>query len=1126
MRPPGIPWIGYNLLRLTAVIFICWALAAQFIAIANDILIYSQAPLTPSGAIANGSIDKTVSSSSSGQQSTIIGVQAPSTRTRNPYAAPTKTAATTSVSIPTSAAANAPIGAVNPSDAQAISPSIEEDDEGNVPGRSSAGVGVDVGMSSSSSMRRMRKREGEAEEVGEANWGLSSIPRQAGVVRFTVLSRLIMGFALALLLLGQIGWPEMFLYQWVPWLGPQSTPIWLGLVQSIIAVENLRVYASQVILLPSWGLFAIGLVNLLLGAVLLYLGRNLPKTPPPPLYFNHSTRLLYFTRPPACYNRILRKISAPQNVKKNGEELEVELPPSNVKTIGLDEDELEAHEAPEDHKKAARYDEEKRVGQPQPPSSRGLVHTDVRQGGYPTFSGGGLTDPGRQVPIGYLEKGKDGRLTKIIREDGTETNAPPPPLSAVEPSKGTSTLQAGKGGNGKTAPPSAWAAFKGTSADSSKDKHKHKNRKEVEVSKKDLPPRGQSRGQTIPLTGAEGQPEGREARAASAEPRRSSHEQSIRETIARDKALMEQASAKLRRADSVDTIALISRGKFPTTSTSDEMQPVESTLTSDTKGGKEGRLSRSSSRSRVPVPELNGRSESPKRKEKPNEKDKEKEGKDVMGSAKQARRTKSTAIPASSESANAASPFTDPELDATRRVRMAPWTIQGGHAQGQERQSSYSTISATEDLGPRFPLPPDRQGGLDDLAEGEEGKSQLARSSSKTEKEDNSFRQAEDGTSVSLVSLSRAGSLRGPVPPKRTNSRKKQADESVSATSAAVLEDVKRSDSKRERLDQEDALAVRKSTKLRNREDRLPKSSKLNLSLDAGRPYQAQTQSIDGEKEPSSARSSKSKVKSKTPKSPKTPRTPRSANQRLSTIAHTPSTASSRSSSLFSRLSGSGSASGFRMPQRKRAATMNIDTNPTRERGKLKPTLTTGLGRSVSTRTARGVRFDLSPSPTNSSAKRLSQAEQLDDWEDDELNDKGDRGSDESKPSLGIRIPGTNLHLPFSLPSTPRSATTTTQPAASKSKSKKTESMNTFDSTLSSEFDLELGDDSQSEAPSSASTDVRGKTVRPRIAQRVSPDDVRGAAVAVRVQPKIEVKKSRTMHVLGGGYLDGGKEHI
>ncbi|OCF45280.1 hypothetical protein I317_00802 [Kwoniella heveanensis CBS 569] len=1168
MRTPGIPWIGYNLLRLTAVIFICWAMAAQFIAIANDISVYSQTSVTRSGAQSNNSDTKDPSSSGvGGQPSTIIGAQAPSASTRDPYAAPTKTAAVVTTGSIATSDLSAPIGAVSPSfEDNALSPSTEEEDEGNVSGRARYS-GVSSSSPSASRLSRFRKRDGETEEAGEANWGLSSIPRQMGGMLFTVLSRLVMGLTLALLLLGQIGWPEMFLYRWVPWLGPQSTPIWLGLVQSIIAIENLRLYASPVVLLPAWGLFAIGLVNILLGAILLYLGRNLRKSPPPPLFFNHSTRLLFFTPDPACYNQLLRKISAPQKVLKNGEELELGrtgLPPSSeAKSIGLDDDDEHEHEdgAALDYDNAAAIfdDEEKTVqhehGQAQRsidnqplPLPRAPAHTDVRQGGYPTFSGGGLTDPGRQVPTGYLEKGKDGRLIKFIREDSTETAEPAPPPHAGNGSAGQLNDPCPEvGKSGKSAPPSAWATFKGTSADptnSTKDKRKHQ--KERKVQKKDLPPRNQSRGQTLPLPKSPSR--STSAPAPTSTPRRTSHEQSIQDTIARDKSLMERAAAKLRSADSADTIALVSQGKFPATATA-AITTATGASPEDLSRGSEPNSSHgsssSSSRARVPVPHVNGsRSGSLKRKDQ--DRNRDRELKDVLkaNAGKEARRIQhGIDLPSAHHSPSESSySGTETEPCSTRRTRATPWT--NHHQGGQERHSSYSTISATEDLGPRFPLPPDRQGALDDLNEGDEQEqNSLSRNSSRNDKNTKTKSKTDRERSdksvgmhgkveevPGLVSLSRSGSLRGPVPPKRTNSRKEMntSDQPASDISAGRIEGIQRSTSKSEGPSSSEQLS-KEDRILHRKEDTKNRSARPTFKLDRGTAIPSKSKKDSG---PDVAHSPISKSK-KTPKSPRTHKTAKSPTMvrhrlSLSSIAptHTPSTAFSRSSSLFSRLSGSGANKSPNV-HRKRATTINIHT-AIDTAGKLRPSLATGLGRCASTRsmrTARGVRFDLSPSPTatsiqagDSGSRWSSQAEELTEWEEAEE----DEFQPKSNSNLGIRIPGTNIHLPFSLPSTPRSATPTATAtgaaASSASRSKKTDSVNTFDSTLSSpEFDLDSDfDPSETEPPSNGPLH-RGTAGPTRVA----------AAVGVGVQqPKVEDRKARSVNVLGGGYLDGGKEHI
>lgn len=48
----------------------------------------------------------------------------------------------------------------------------------------------------------------------------------------------------------------------------------------------------------------------------------------------------------------------------------------------------------------------------------------MARGGYPTFSGSGLTDIERQVPTGFLERYKDGRIIKFISEKGEEVEKP------------------------------------------------------------------------------------------------------------------------------------------------------------------------------------------------------------------------------------------------------------------------------------------------------------------------------------------------------------------------------------------------------------------------------------------------------------------------------------------------------------------------------------------------------------------------------------------------------------------------------------------------------------------------------------------------------------------------------
>ncbi|OCF56569.1 hypothetical protein L486_05419 [Kwoniella mangroviensis CBS 10435] len=380
---PSLTWVGYNLLRLTAIVIICWALAVQFIAIGNDMSAYSDTQSTSTSNISSGVRFSSTSTASS----------------RNPYAAPTARSSSTNI---------AAIGATTQTP----------------PAKRS--------LEDITTTYLIKRQNGDSDgEVEEANYGRSSVPRQPGGVVFTIFSRLIMASTLSLLLLGQFGWPEMFLYDHVPWLGPQSTPIWLGLIQTIVAIENLRVYAKSSVLPPCWALFVIGLINLTIGGVLLWLGRNLPKSPSPPLYFNLSTRVMYFRPPPQCYDPITKpykqtnRISDPELQDSALEKKQ--LPSSNLKSLGLvsdDEHELEKISIHSEEgfslpiesqfKRQTPIDSshtETRNGKDQ------KQYTDVTKGGYPTFSGGGLTDPSSQVPLGFIERTKDGRKIEFINSE-------------------------------------------------------------------------------------------------------------------------------------------------------------------------------------------------------------------------------------------------------------------------------------------------------------------------------------------------------------------------------------------------------------------------------------------------------------------------------------------------------------------------------------------------------------------------------------------------------------------------------------------------------------------------------------------------------------------------------------
>ncbi|ODO07431.1 hypothetical protein L198_01010 [Cryptococcus wingfieldii CBS 7118] len=417
MRLPGLPWAGFNLLRLVGVVFIIWAFVAQFIALANNLSANSRSSVSTTSLTTS---ESSSSSSSDGQL-----VTASSTIDSQWGASPSSPSSTTSLALATS-------GSII-TKGQGISPANAIAEDGKSGGQ-------------------MIKRAKETDDGNEtsANWGMSSIPDQPGGITFTIISRLMMAIVLGLLLCGQSGWPEMFLYKYVPWLGPQSTPIWLGLVEVVVAIENLRVYAKSVVLISAWGLFAVGLFNLLIGAVLLYLGRRLPKSPPAPLYFNMSQRPLFWTSLPPCYRQLCE----------------------NAYEIGLDEDEEDEEKSIKSNHHSTTHNltlapAAPLMGRPKAP------HQDVTRGGYPTFSGGGPADPGRQVPTGFLERAKDGRLLKFVNENGQEvspqvqTNPRPEELGAerghprrIEPS--------GSGGD----------------------------RKEVRVIQNRLPPRTYSKGRT------------------------------------------------------------------------------------------------------------------------------------------------------------------------------------------------------------------------------------------------------------------------------------------------------------------------------------------------------------------------------------------------------------------------------------------------------------------------------------------------------------------------------------------------------------------------------------------------------------------------------------------------------
>ena len=163
-------------------------------------------------------------------------------------------------------------------------------------------------------------------------------------------------------------------------------------------------------LIPSWCLLAVGLSNVLVGATLRFLGRGLPKSPPPPLYFSKMVRLLYWKRPPAFYAQLdPRDPSYPNNPharhrrQQPPPDVEKQLPPSNAQEIGLKATDDE--EDVDDGRPARPKDYGGRERQVRTrPAKEDSAHTDVSQGGYPTFSGHAVNAPGRNVPAGHVDE--------------------------------------------------------------------------------------------------------------------------------------------------------------------------------------------------------------------------------------------------------------------------------------------------------------------------------------------------------------------------------------------------------------------------------------------------------------------------------------------------------------------------------------------------------------------------------------------------------------------------------------------------------------------------------------------------------------------------------------------------
>lgn len=140
----------------------------------------------------------------------------------------------------------------------------------------------------------------------------------------------------------------------------------------------------------------------------------MPKTPAPPLYFHLSQRLLYWQSLPPCYAQLFHP--PPNEAQLDPESL----PPSNAAEIGLVEEDEKLYEEV-DYAAEPVSNRVEREGN----EGRG-AERDVRRGGYPTFSGGGMTDPKKQVPMGIVERGIDGRVVRFVGDEGGGVGRPQP----------------------------------------------------------------------------------------------------------------------------------------------------------------------------------------------------------------------------------------------------------------------------------------------------------------------------------------------------------------------------------------------------------------------------------------------------------------------------------------------------------------------------------------------------------------------------------------------------------------------------------------------------------------------------------------------------------------------------
>ena len=143
------------------------------------------------------------------------------------------------------------------------------------------------------------------------------------------------------------------------------------------------------------------------------------------LAFSRSIRIPYWTAPPAFYSRIdVRKtfnseFSAsspvdPEKPPRLPHDTAYELGESEY--AGDDDNDRDWVMVPPVPRSGASTKYKREATAPQAAPMR--PEHDVRKGGYPTFSGGGIDQTGRHVPSGVLERRADGSVLRYMGQDG------------------------------------------------------------------------------------------------------------------------------------------------------------------------------------------------------------------------------------------------------------------------------------------------------------------------------------------------------------------------------------------------------------------------------------------------------------------------------------------------------------------------------------------------------------------------------------------------------------------------------------------------------------------------------------------------------------------------------------